>query len=82
MPTLRTPRQVIQQAYLAASAATDTPDAGMQLLQQITDSLRQRGMLDIAMSMQSVEDLLEETADRLFEAQAAEARHVASFESH
>jgi hypothetical protein len=82
MPRLHTPRDVLQQAYLAASADKEAPDGGMQLLREVTARITQRGLMDVWMSHQSVEDLLEEETEAHFRAQAAELAHVQGFESH
>ncbi len=82
MARLHTPRQVLQEAYLAASADKEAPDGGMQMLQQVTERIRLRGLLDIAMSRQSIEDLMDEEVEKHFAEQAAELAHAETIEFH
>ena len=81
MATLHTPREVLQAAYMAASKP-DAPPEGMGLLKQIVHRVAQRGLMDVWMSQSSIDALMEEEADRYLAEQAAELKHVQSFESH
>ena len=59
----------------------DTPEQ-VQFLRDVREHLRERKMLDIAMSPTSIGDLMKEAGEKIIEAREAEERHVASFESH
>lgn len=70
MISLHTPREVLAEAIKAAKQDKDAPPNGLSMFYAVRAKLLERGLLDMAMTSQSIDDLLDEMTDEVLKPEA------------